>query len=126
VQCFAFGSDLFQLAGVEPETAATWAFVHHHAALFAIVMAHQDNIATFWTMAALLEVDLNGSISRNADFNVPGDFLSRLDLLQFESIEPNAATPAVADIKDDTSGHELSQITATSWTDHMPATLRPK
>src|SRR3954471_10628124 len=107
---FPFVTDVFELTRIEPKTGTAWAFVDDNLPLFAVKMAHQNDLRTFGAMPAGLEVDLNGRIAPDIDLDVPRVFLGRLDFLQFKRIEPDAAASPVADVKNDTTRDELSKI----------------
>src|SRR5437667_5801028 len=93
-----FAADFFQLAGVEPAAAAAGALIDLDATLRAEVTSLEFDSGAFRAIAFARKINPQRRVALELDQPFAGGFAPFVHLLQFEGVEPDAATIAAADI----------------------------
>ena len=104
-----FPQDAFELAGIEPVTAAVRALIHFHAAFGAEKMALQLDRVAPGTIPFAGGINPHCRIAGDTLKCAPAAVGKFFDPLQLERVKPDATAAAVTDIQRDTSHVNFGQ-----------------
>jgi hypothetical protein len=93
-------ADLSQLSRVEPVAPAIRALIDLDLPLWAEEVPMKLNPITPWTLAFAFQIDHDVLVTTNTKQGLSCRFILFIHPLQFEGIEPNAATAFLTDIDD--------------------------
>ena len=118
-------TNLFQFAGVEPETAAARALVHFHLDRGTEEMALEFHLLALraFTFAGRIHDEIG--ITRDLQQRFAGGFFRIIHLLQFITIKPEAAATAATGVNFEGTNRDTTQTAITCGTFHRAKVCGP-
>src|SRR5262249_12131891 len=113
-----FLADFFQLARVEPVTAAIRTVIHFDLFPGTEEMPEELHVFAAGTGAFAGEIHDYARIALDAQEMLAGHFALLVDALQFEGIEPNSSTTPVAAVHLYAAHFHFRQVEITGWAFH--------
>ena len=113
-----FRPDLPQFTRIQPITPAVGTFINFNSPFGAEEMAMQLHFRAARAIAFPHRVNLHIHIALNVQQRLSGGLVLLINLLQLESVEPNSATAAVANVYDKAADLHFGQLIEASRAFH--------